>query len=58
MIDPTQQIKNGNVLKSLKDFWFIVALIFSATFAWSEIKGSVNFTQTQTKNSKSLYKQM
>lgn len=36
-----QQVKNGSVLKFLKDYWFIVLFIVGAAISWSEVRGSV-----------------
>lgn len=36
-----QQVKNGNVLKFLKDYWFLVVFLFVAAFSWSEVRGMV-----------------
>lgn len=41
MTEAHQQIKNGNALKFLKDYWFIVVFIFGVAFAWSEVRGTV-----------------
>lgn len=42
MTEPHEQVKNGNVLKFLKDYWFIVAFIFSTAYAWSELRAQVH----------------
>ena len=41
-MDPHEQVKNGNVLKFIKDYWFIIAFIVSAAFAWSELRSQVH----------------
>ena len=39
-VEASRQIKNGNVLKFLKDYWFLVLFIIGAAYAWAEMKGS------------------
>lgn len=40
-ISPHEQLKNGRALKFLKEYWFIVAFLFSMGFVWSEVRGQV-----------------
>lgn len=41
MKEPHEQVKNGNVLRFIKDYWFIIAFIVTAAFAWSELRSQV-----------------
>lgn len=41
MIPAHQQVKNGDAFKFFKDYWFIVALIFSIAMAWATLLGNV-----------------
>ena len=41
MTEAHEQVKNGNVLKFLKDYWFIFLFILGGAFAWSEVRGTV-----------------
>ena len=36
-----EQLKNGNVLKFLKNYWFIVAFIIGVAISWSEMRGTI-----------------
>ena len=44
MKTPNQQVSNGQVLKFLKDYWFMVAVIFGMAFSWA------NFTRDIAQN--------
>ena len=41
MMQPHEQVKNGNALQFIKEYWFILVFIVSAAFAWSEIRSQV-----------------
>lgn len=41
MVEPHAQLKNGNVLKFVKDYWFLIVFLFAAAFAWSEMRAQV-----------------
>ena len=36
-----EQIKNGNALKFLRDYWFIIVFLASALFGWSEMRAQI-----------------
>ncbi len=54
MIEAHQQVKNGNVLKFLKDYWFLVVFIIGAAFAWSELRAEVKSNTDLNKEQKAL----
>lgn len=45
MVEAHAQIKNGNVLKFLREYWFIFVAIITLAFAWSEIKAGLEAEQ-------------
>ena len=36
-----EQVKNGNVLKFVKNYWFILVFIVGVAIAWSQMQGTV-----------------
>ena len=45
-VEPHEQVKNGNVLRFIKDYWFILVFIFSTAYAWSELRAQVQANDT------------
>lgn len=41
MTEAHNQIKNGNVMKFLKNYWFIVVFIVATAVSWSEMRGMI-----------------
>ena len=37
-----EQVKNGNALKFVKDYWFIVLFIVSISFGWATLEARIN----------------
>lgn len=37
-----EQLKNGNALRFLKDYWFILVFIVSISFGWANIEAKIN----------------
>ena len=50
---PNQQVTNGNVLKFIKDYWFIVLIIFSIAMTWANFTGKININ-TKTNNTQDI----
>ena len=48
-----EQVKNGNVVRFLKDYWFIVLAIIGMAMSWAnfeaELKAEQKFNETQQK---------
>lgn len=42
MLEAHEQVKNGNVLRFIKEYWFILVFIISTAFAWSELRSQVH----------------
>lgn len=45
-VAPHEQVKNGNVVKFLKDYWFIFVFIVSASILFAELRGQILANQT------------
>lgn len=43
MTPPHEQIKNGSALKFFKEYWFVVALIFSLAVIWANTERDISF---------------
>lgn len=41
MKEPHEQIKNGNVIKFLKDYWFILLAIIAMASAWATTQAQI-----------------
>jgi len=40
-LQPHTQVKNGNVLKFFKDYWFLLIFIVTVAFGWSEMRAQI-----------------
>lgn len=45
-MEPHEQVKNGNVFKFVKNYWFIIVFIFGVAISWSEIRAGVTANRT------------
>lgn len=41
MTAPHEQVKNGNALRFLKDYWFIIAFIVTVAMGWSQFQSAL-----------------
>lgn len=51
MTEAHRQVKNGNVLRFARNYWFIIVFICGAAVAWSEIRGQVTRNTTNIEES-------
>ena len=41
MVEPHEQVKNGQVLKFIKEYWFLALFFGGLVFAWSEMRAQI-----------------